>query len=127
MDYVFFAWLSVLALGIVLVPYVMSFFNRKFLKTKSEKYRNTLKFFRKFHKPAGLVFVIVAFIHGYMVMGTMFTLHTGTLLYLFVLATAILGGLFYRKKKRPFFKWHKITALISVILFLLHFIRPWAI
>lgn len=127
MDYVFFAWLSVIALVIVLVPYVMNFLNRKFLKTKNETYRNTLKFFRKLHKPSGIVFAIVAFVHGYMVMGTIFTLHTGTLLYVFVLATAILGAIFYTKKKRPWFKWHKITALISAILFLLHFFQPWAI
>ena len=128
MDYVLFAWLSVIALGIVLVPYVMNFLNRKFLKTKNENYRNTLKFFRSLHKPAGLIFLIVAFIHGFMIMGSnMFRLHTGTLLYLSVFATAILGGAFYRKKKRPLFKWHKITALITAILFFLHFFRPWAL
>lgn len=127
MDYVFFAWLSVIALGVVLVPYVMNFLNRNILKTKNENYRKTLKFFRKLHKPAGIIFAIVAFIHGYMVMGTIFTLHTGTLLYVLVLATAILGATFYKKKKRPLFKWHKITALITAILFFLHFFRPWAI
>lgn len=127
MDYVFFAWLSVIALGIVLVPYVMNFLNRKLLKTKNETYRKTLKFFRKLHKPAGILFVIAAYIHGYMVMGTVFRLHTGSLLYLFVLSTAILGVVFYKRKRRPWFRWHKITALISVILFLLHFFKPWAI
>lgn len=128
MDYVVFAWLSVIALGIVLVPYVMNFLNRKILKTKNESYRNTLKFFRKLHKAAGLAFLILALIHAYMIMGSnMFRPHTGSLLYLSVFATAILGAAFYKKKKRPLFKWHKITALLSVILFLLHFFRPWAI
>lgn len=127
MDYVLFGWLSVIALGVVLVPYVMNFTNRKFLKTKNKNYRNTLKFFRKLHKPAGIVFAVVAFIHGYMIMGTIFRLHTGTLLYASVLATGILGAIFYKKKKRPLFKWHKITALITALLFLLHFFQPWAI
>ena len=128
MDYsVLFALLSVISLAVVLVPYVMNFINRKFLKTKNENYRNTLKLFRKLHKPAGIAFLIVAFAHGYLKMGTLLTLHTGTLLYLSVLATAILGLIFHKKKKRPWFKWHKITALISVILFLLHFFQPWAL
>lgn len=127
MDYVLFAQLSVLSLMIVLVPYVMNFLNRNVFKTKSEAYRKTLKFFRSLHKPMGLIFLIVAFIHGYLVMGTLFTLHTGTLLYASIFATVVLGGAFYRKKKRPIFRLHKIAAFLSVVLFLLHMIRPWAI
>ena len=47
-----------------------------------------------------IAFTIVP-IHGYMALGG-FKLHTGTLLYLSIIATAGLGGSFYKTKKINF-------------------------
>lgn len=126
MNYVFFAWLSVILLAIVITPYILNFINRKFLKGKNKGLMNVLKFFRKLHKPAGLLFAIAALVHGYMVLGTIFRIHTGSVLYFSVLFTVILGGIFYKKKKPQLFKAHKALAALTVVLFLLHFLVPGA-
>lgn len=70
--------------------------------------------------------MIIAPIHGYMALGA-FKLHTGTLLYLSIIATTGLGGSFYKTKKKVFFTWHRRMAFITVVMFLIHFFAPSAI
>ena len=70
--------------------------------------------------------MIIAPIHGYMALGA-FKLHTGTLLYLSIIATAGLGGSFYKTKKKVFFTWHRRMAFVTVVMFLIHFFAPSAI
>lgn len=127
MTYVNLGWINLIVIGVLVSPYVLNFLNRKFFKTKNKTYKKVLKFARKVHKPLALLIVILAPIHGYMALGTLFRLHTGTLLYLSILITAIFGGLFYRLKKRKLFKLHKAMALVTVIVFLVHFYFPGAI
>ncbi len=127
MNYVFFAWTSVLFLTIVLLPLIMSRLNKYVLKTSNKTYMNVLKFFRSIHKPSGLLFVISSYIHGGMILGTVFKLHTGTILFFFILATVIFGIIFYRIKKKHFLKYHRILARVTFFLFALHFFKPWII
>ncbi len=127
MTYVNLGWINLVVIGILVTPYVLNFLNRKFFKTKNALYKRVLKISRKIHKPLALVIVILAPIHGYMALGTLFRLHTGTFLYLSILITAVFGGLFYRFKKRKLFKLHKAMALVTVIIFLVHFYFPSAI
>jgi|LFRM01.2.fsa_nt_gb cytochrome c biogenesis protein CcdA len=127
MTYSNLGWLSVIIIGILVASYVLKFLNKKVFKSKSATYRKILMFFRKIHKPLGIALLIVPLIHGYMALGTLFRLHTGTLLYLSLLLTATMGGSFYKLKKKEFFVWHKRMALLTVILFLIHFFFPSAI
>ncbi len=106
---------------------MLKFLNRKLFKTKNDLYKKTITFFRKIHKPLGIAILIIPLIHGYMALGTLFRLHTGTLLYLSILTTASLGGSFFKLKKKKLFVWHKRMAFITVILFLIHFYFPSAI
>lgn len=127
MTYSNLAWINLIVIGVLLAPYILNFLNRKFFKTKNTTYKKVLKFARKIHKPLGVLIIILVPIHGYMALGILLRLHTGTLVYLSVLATAILGGSFYRFKKKRLFTWHKRMALVTVILFLIHFYFPNAI
>jgi hypothetical protein len=119
-------WLNVVVLGVILSPYVLGFLNRKFFKTQKQGFRNTLKFLRRLHKPLGIAMAVLALVHGYLAMGGL-RLHTGSLLYLSIIITALLGGSFYKLKKRALFTWHKRMALVSFLLLLLHLFYPSAL
>ncbi len=127
MSYSNLGWLNLILIGVLITPYVLKFLNRKVFKTKNDLYKKTIAFFRKIHKPLGIAILIIPLIHGYMALGTLFRLHTGTLLYLSILITASLGGSFFKLKKKKLFVWHKRMAFITVILFLIHFYFPSAI
>lgn len=119
-------WLNVIILGVILSPYVLSFLNRKFFKTQNNVFKNTVKVLRRLHKPLGLAIAVLAIVHGYLALGGL-RLHTGSLLYLSIFITALLGGSFYKLKKRALFKWHKRMALLSFLLLILHLFYPSAL
>lgn len=123
MNYSAAGWLIVIMLVIIISPYILNLLNRKVLKTKDKNFFKVVKFLRSLHKPLGLAVMILGIVHGYMALGGL-RLHTGTLLYISILITGILGGAFYRLKKRPLFIWHKRMAALSVVLFLLHYFFP---
>lgn len=126
MSFRLLGWINVIALTIVLSPFVLNFINRKAFKNKNMAIREIVKLLRKFHKPLGIILVVTGIVHGYMALGSL-RLHTGTILYLSTLITGILGGAFYRTKKRAFFVWHKRLAFLSVALLLLHYFYPSAL
>ncbi len=101
-----------------------------FLDTPEDKSRVTVrgwvKTLRVAHKPAGAALGILALIHGILALGTL-RLHTGSIVWILALLTAILGGMFYRKKKAPLFRWHKRLALATALLTLVHLIFPYAL
>lgn len=123
MNYSTVGWLSLVVFLIILGPYLLNLLNRKVLKTKNKTFFKIIKFLRSLHKPLGIALIILGIIHGYMALRG-FRLHTGTLFYFSILITGVLGGSFYRLKKRELFVWHKRMAAITVLLFLLHFFFP---
>lgn len=124
--YVILGWTNVIVLGVLLTPSVINFLNRNFLKMRFLTLTKITKPLKTLHNPLGLIILILPLIHGYLAMGTI-RIHTGSLLYTFILLTAILGGSFYRLKERNLFIWHKIMAFVSFLLFLLHLFFPKAI
>ncbi len=124
--YAVLGWINATILVVLLLPFLLSFLNRHLIRTKNVKYLNFTKIARNFHKPLGITLAVLAPIHGYLALGG-FRLHTGTLLYLSAFATSVLGGSFYKLKKRPLFLWHKRMAAITVALLLLHIIMPSAL
>ena len=125
MNYVFFAWASVIFLSIVLAPFVLSRLNKYVFKTSSKSYMSVLKFFRTIHKPSGVLIAISSYVHGSMVLGNIFQLHTGSVLFLLALITVIFGILFYYMKKKQLLQTHRVFAGITFLLFALHFFKPW--
>lgn len=125
MNYALLGWISVIVFGVVLAPYILSWLNRKYLKTKNKSFLTILKFLRKIHKPLGIALIVLGIVHGFMALGSL-RLHTGTLFYISIVITGILGGFFHKLKKREFFLWHKRIAAVAVALFLLHYFVPGA-
>jgi hypothetical protein len=85
-----------------------------------------MKFLRPAHKVLGICFLAVTLVHGWLAWGSL-RIHTGTLAAIMLLVTVIFGALFYWKKKKILFKLHKTSALIMVLLILLHLFVPNAI
>ena len=123
MNYALLGWLSVIAFVVVLLPYVLNLLNKKFIKTKNKTFFKLVKFLRSLHKPFGIVLIVLGLIHGYMALRSL-RLHTGTLFYIAILVTGILGGSFYKLKKKELFVWHKRMAIVAVVLFFLHYFFP---
>lgn len=124
--YSLLGWLSVVIIGVLVAPYPLKFLNKNFIKSKNSGIRNSIKFLSKLHKPLGVSLAVIAFIHGYLALGSL-RLHTGSILYVSIIITAVLGGSYYRLKKKIIFTWHKRFALISLLFLLLHLFYPNAI
>lgn len=116
-------WINGVLLLIILMQFLLNFTNRKFFRTDNKIFKKVQKIFKDIHKPLGIVLGITGPIHGYLALGG-FRLHSGSLLYLSLLITAILGGSFFKLKKRVFFIWHRRFAALTVFLLLVHLIFP---
>lgn len=127
MNFRLLGWVSVVLAVIASSPYWLRKLNSWTFKTKDKRFFRLLKFLRPVHKIAGIALAVISLYHGYLALGGRLRLHTGLLVYLSFLLTAILGALHYFKKNKHVFKSHKIVALISFAFFLLHLISPWAL
>ena len=117
--------INIVLIIIMTGPFWMSFLSRHNILQKNSTYVKIFKYFRKIHKPLGLTLIILGLIHGYLALGGL-KIHTGSILWFFLLITAVLGGAFYKTKKKHFFMFHKRMALATVIMLLIHLIIPGA-
>ncbi len=119
-------WVNVALLVILYIPYVGTRMNRLWFGGKNESLKSIVRTLRMLHKPAGFALVLVALYHGYLALGRVM-LHTGTVLFVFAAITATLGFAFWRIKDKKIFQSHKFFALITGVLFLLHWLAPGAL
>ncbi len=125
MNYAFFGWVNVIILGVLVLPFVLTRFNKVFLKTKNKSFFDFIKFLRTLHKPLGIILVALSFYHGYLALGSI-RFHTGTVLFVGILLTVVLGGYFYRMKKAKVLKVHRALSLIVLALLFIHIYFPYA-
>ena len=125
MTYAILGWLSVSLLTLLILPYVLVRLNKQFIHTKDKRFLGVIRFLRKLHKPAGILLLVAAGWHGYLALFGRIRWHTGTVLFILVLITVSLGGAFFRLKKRKLFSFHKLAALLTVLMFILHFFFPY--
>ena len=121
--------LGIISLILVIVitsPFWLRTLNSWTVKTKDKRFFNLLKFLRKLHKPLGLALAVLVIWHGTLSWGWS-RLHTGHLALIGFLITVILGGAHYKLKNKKLFKAHKLMALISVLLLVLHRLWPSAL
>ncbi len=121
--YSILGWVNAILLVLILLQFLLNYSNRKFFKTDNVTFKKVQKLFKTIHKPLGITLAILGPIHGILALGG-FRPHTGSLLYLSLMITAILGGSFYRLRKRVFFLWHKRFAALTVLLLVVHLIFP---
>lgn len=124
--YKILGWINAILLVLIIAQFILNYTNRNFIKTDNKTFKKIQKLFKLIHKPLGITLAILGLIHGYMALGG-FRLHTGSLLYLSLFITAILGGSFYKLRKKVFFLWHKRIAALTVLLLMVHIFFPDAI
>lgn len=118
--------ISLILVIIITAPYWLRTLNSWTVKTKDKRFFNLLKFLRMLHKPLGLALAVLVIWHGTLAWGWS-RLHTGHLALIGFLITVILGGAHYKLKNKKLFKAHKLMALISVLLLVLHRLWPSAL
>ncbi len=119
-------WLNAGLLLVMTAPFWLRFLNERLFHLKGGAYAKTIKALRTIHKPLGGAILLIGFIHGYLALGA-FRPHTGALVALSILATAILGFLFYKLRKKGLFLWHRRSVLLIVLFLLIHLIFPSAL
>ena len=124
--YSILGWLNALLLILMILPFILVRANKMIFKGKNKGLQSITKLLRKVHKQMGLVLVVTGITHGYLALGG-FILHTGTLLYLSLIATGSMGFLFYRKKKKILLQLHRYLAALVIALLALHLIFPSAL
>jgi uncharacterized membrane protein AbrB (regulator of aidB expression) len=125
-----YAILGLVSLGLAVIvssPYWLRTLNNWTFKTKNKRFFSLIKFLRKLHRPLGLLLAVIAIVHGYVALNGQIRLHTGLLVYIGFLLTAVLGGIHYKLKNKTVFKFHKAMALVSFLLLAVHLIFPWAL
>ena len=122
--YKFLGWTNVLILFLLVCPYILTFYN-KILKKGSFKLIVIILFLKKLHKKLGILLIFMPLLHGYMALGEI-PFHTGSILYLFILLTIIHGAIYSQFRKRIHYNIHKMLAIFSCLLFLIHLGFPWA-
>lgn len=76
----------------------------------------------KAHKYFGFILLITAYVHGYMALGTI-RLHSGIILWIWVLIQVILGNMVKKMKKPYMLKIHRAVGLFSLIFLIAHLIQ----
>ncbi len=123
--YSFLGWFFVVILALMVLPYLL-----KLLMKHSEKARKNktlkmiLKSTRKMHRYIILIVLLLAPVHAYLALGGNLQLHTGSLLYLSILLTAVGGFVFYKTKNKKVIKFHKLGAVLVLILLFIHLVYP---
>lgn len=112
-------WVAVALTALVTAPYWLRKLNGWTFKTRDKRFLNFIKFLRKLHKPAGILLVALTLWHGLLALGTL-RLHTGLIAHVAFVITGLLGIAFWLIKDKRAFQGHKVMALVSVMLVLVH-------
>ena len=126
MIFRYLGWATLIAVAVMVLPYVLRMLNTWVFKRKSKGLLQVIKFLRAIHKPLGLLIVLVAMVHGFGMLGR-FRLHTGSLTLMSLVLTGILGAIFWQKKDKRALQGHRVMSLVSVILLLIHLFWPSAL
>ncbi len=126
MLYEFIGFINVALIVALTSPYWLRLINKVLFKNKNKDIVKLIKPLRKLHKPMGLAILVLAPFHGYLALGGLRP-HTGSLVGLMATITILLGGTYFFTKKKAIFKWHKVAALLTVILLAVHLLFPSAL
>ena len=124
--YAVIGWFNVAAVVVMTAPFWLRLINKHAFHNKSKALARLIKILRAVHKPLGIAILVLAIVHGILALGSL-RVHTGTIAGIMLIITAVLGGSFYRLKKRPLFIAHRTMALLFALFVLVHLIFPSAV
>lgn len=123
--YGFLGYVSVFTMVLLLLPLPLRILNKK-LFHGNKSVNKVIRTLKKYHRPLGTVLLLVSIAHGYLIMGG-FRLHTGSILYLAIVLSALSGMIFYKKKKKHWLQIHKFLCVLTVLLLGVHYFFPSAL
>lgn len=126
MNFRFLGWVTLVALAVMVLPYVLRMVNKWAFKNECKGLSKAVKILRQIHKPLGIALVVVAAVHGYGMLGRL-RLHSGSLTLMSIIVTGVLGAIFWKKKDKRALQGHRVMALVSVLFLLLHLFWPAAL
>ncbi|MPN19583.1 hypothetical protein SDC9_166954 [bioreactor metagenome] len=121
--YVVLGWINLSLFALATSHFWLRFLNSRLFHAKSKGFLSLLKTLRVIHKPVGIALVGLAYLHGFMALGTIRP-HTGLLAATAMAAAAALGAAYFFSRKKPFFILHRWVVLAIACLIAVHLIFP---
>ncbi len=119
----FLGWLNVTLLLLAGALFTLRRINRYGFHNRNGFIRKIVKLLRTLHPYIGVLLLLSAYIHGDLALGTIFTIHTGSLVLLIVVVMMLVAtaGRKYRMKL-----WMKIHRTLALALFVAGFLHLFA-
>ncbi len=121
--YIVLGWINLSLFALASAHFWLRFLGTRLFHTKSKKFFALIKTLRRIHKPVGIVLVGLAYLHGFLALGTLRP-HTGLIAASALAAAAALGALYFFSRKKPFFTLHRWAVLVIACLIVLHLVFP---
>jgi hypothetical protein len=126
--YAVLGWIN-FALVLVSISYylVKLYYKKHDFKTKEAKlnFVQKMKKISFFHRINGFIIITLAIIHAYLILGTVFYLHTGTLLLSAIIINLLLYIFGRIKLVKKWLLIHRYMAFLILILLIVHLTNPW--
>ncbi len=122
--YRLFGWINVALVVLMISPFFVRWLNKKYIK--NDMLKTQLFKYRIFHKVFGVLLLASIITHAILALGT-WQWHTGTVLGITAVVTALAAVSFYTFKKKWLFVLHRVLAALLILLLLVHLIFPSAI
>lgn len=126
--YAVLGWIN-FALVLISVSYylVKLYFKKHNFKSKEAKlnFVQKMKKISFFHRVNGFIIITLAIIHAYLILGTIFYLHTGTLLLSAIVLNLLLYILGRMKILKKWLLIHRYVALVILFFLIIHLTNPW--
>ena len=115
----FLGWLNISLVAFKLLPFLTRRLDKYVYKNKNKSLRNASKHLAKIHPITGILFIIIAGVHGYIALDTI-RLHTGYIALFMGLLLFIVAGVGMRYKFRWWVKVHRSLAILLAVSILIH-------
>jgi|GEM_PF-279804 len=122
-PYILLGWINLSLFAIVTSHLWLRFLNKHLFHSEKARFKNFIKTLRQIHKPLGIVLVGLAFIHGFLALGTIRP-HTGLLAAAVLAAAAALGAAYFFSKKKALFALHRWVVAAIACLIVIHLVFP---
>ena len=123
MNYRLLGWVAAILVVIITAPYWLRKLNGWTVKTRDKRFLTLLKYLRIIHKPLSIVLLLVAGIHGYMMLGRI-RMHTGLLALIGFTLTTLMGLAYWKSRDRRALHGHRVLVVASIILVVIHYFWP---
>ncbi|MGM0640288.1 MAG: hypothetical protein ACQESN_02545 [Thermotogota bacterium] len=126
--YAVLGWINVVLVSISLSYYFVKFYFKKHnFKTKESKikFAQVIKKISRYHRINGVIILIIATIHAYLILGTIFYWHTGLILFLAIFLNLVVFILGKMKLLKKWLVFHRYIAILIFVFLIIHLTNPW--